>query len=144
MVKLYSVHDRPGSPAPDRDVVLVKEGFCWPAFFLTVLWPLWHRLWRVFVVVLALGAGLEAVLVVVGADQVTATAAGLAYSIAIGFGAGDWRRSGLLRQGYRPLGVVAAANRDAALRRFFDLHPEQAAGMGTATATGTAIGETVY
>jgi hypothetical protein len=144
MVKLYSVHDRPGSPAPDRDVVLVKEGFCWPAFFLTVLWPLWHRLWRTFIVVLLLGAGLEAALVVVGADGVTAAAAGLAYSIAIGYGAGDWRRSGLLRQGYRPLGVVAAANRDAALRRFYDLNPEHVAEIATATATGTAIGETVY
>ena len=58
-MKIYSVHDRPGSLAPDRDVVLVKEGFCWPAFFLTALWALWHRLWRAFVAMAFLGAGLR-------------------------------------------------------------------------------------
>ncbi len=137
-MRVYTVHDRPGSLAPDHDVVLVKEGFCWPAFFLTVLWALWHRLWRTLVVLLAIGAGLEAALHFAGADGVTAISAHLAYSLIVGFGANDWRRGGLLQRGYRSLGVVAAAGREVALRRFFDLHPDLAAGPRT------AIGETAF
>ncbi len=138
MVRIYTVYDQPGSLAPDHDVIVVKEGFCWPAFFLTVLWALWHRLWRTLVVLLAIGAGLEAALYFAGADDVTAIAARLAYSLIVGFGANDWRRGGLVQRGYRSLGVVAAAGREIALRRFFDLHPELAAGPRT------AIGKTAF
>lgn len=131
-MRIYTVHDRPGSLAPDRDAVSVKEGFCWPAFFLTVLWALWHKLWRAFVLMLVIGLGLEAVLYFAGADDVTATAARLGYSLIVGFGANDWRRHGLFVRGYRTLGIVAATGRDAALRRHFDLHPDDPAGPGTA------------
>lgn len=123
-MRIFSVHDRPGSPAPDRGVLLVKEGFCWPAFFLTALWALWHRLWRAAAALLVAGAGLEAALRYSGADQATAAAGWLAFSLLAGLGGNDWRRSGLLRRGYRRLGLVAATSREAALRRFFDLHPE--------------------
>ena len=119
-------------------MVLVREGFCWPAFFLTVLWALRHRLWRTLVVLLAIGAGLEAALYFAGADDVTVIAARLAYSLIVGFDANEWRREGLLRRGYRSLGVVAAAGREVALRRFFDLHPDLAADPRT------AIGETAF
>ncbi len=119
-------------------MVVVKEGFCWPAFFLTVLWVLWHRLWRTLVVLLAIGAGLETALHFAGADDVTTISARLAFSLIVGFGANDWRRGGLLKRGYRSLGVVAATGREVALRRFFDLHPDLAAGPRT------AIGETGF
>ena len=36
-MRLYSVHLRRHGLDPDRDIVLVKEGFSWPAFFITVL-----------------------------------------------------------------------------------------------------------
>ena len=137
-MRIYTVHDRPGSLAPDRDVVLIKEGFCWPAFFLTGLWALWHRLWLTFVLLLAAVAGIEAALYFAGADELTAAASRLAYSLVIGFGANDWRRGGLAQRDYRPLGVVAAASREAALRRYFDLHPD------ISTGPRTAIGETGF
>ncbi len=119
-------------------MVVVKEGFCWPAFFLSLPWALWHRLWRTLAVLLAIVAGLEAALYFAGADGVAAFSARLAFSLIVGFGANDWRRSGLLRQGYRPLGVVAAAGRDVALRRFFDLNPDLAAGPRR------VVGETAF
>ena len=32
---------------PIDKMVPVKEGFCWPAFFFSLFWTLWHRLWLV-------------------------------------------------------------------------------------------------
>ncbi|MBI2584926.1 MAG: DUF2628 domain-containing protein, partial [Rhodospirillales bacterium] len=36
-MRLYSVHLRRHGLDPDRDLVLVKEGFSWPAFLLSFL-----------------------------------------------------------------------------------------------------------
>ncbi len=41
---IYTVHVR-GRGRADDDVVLVKDGFSWPAFFFSLIWALWHRLW---------------------------------------------------------------------------------------------------
>ena len=49
---LYTVHappTLPGDGAPDpMGYVFVKEGFCWPAFFIADLWLLFRRMWIVF------------------------------------------------------------------------------------------------
>ena len=49
----YTVHLRRHGLDPERDVVLVKEGFSWPAFFLSFLWALWHQLWLAAALILA-------------------------------------------------------------------------------------------
>lgn len=37
-----------GTPALEAEqMVFVKEGFCWPALFVPLLWCLYHRLWLV-------------------------------------------------------------------------------------------------
>ena len=56
-VRFYSVHAQPWHPAnavhgADR-AVLVKEGFSWPAFLITLPWLIWHRMWIVLVFYLA-------------------------------------------------------------------------------------------
>jgi hypothetical protein len=99
-MRVYTVHYRPGSVAPDRDAVLVKEGFNWPAFLVA-----------------AVVAG-----AVTGPLGPFADAAGLALAVFLGAEANDWRRAWLARRGYVEQ-VVAAANRSAALRRFVDLLP---------------------
>lgn len=121
---VYTLHYRPDSPSPDRDVVLVNEGFCWPAFFVAAPWALWHGMWLACLLILAASLALETVLDLVGADPISAAAAGVGYSLIIAFSANDWRRARLTRRGYWWAGVVAATDRDAAMRRFFDLHPD--------------------
>ena len=58
-MRIYTVHlpAAAGDTGEDRAAaaVLVKEGFCWPAFFFAPLWALWHRLWLFFALVLAGG-----------------------------------------------------------------------------------------
>ncbi len=137
-MRVYTFHYLPESPEPDRDVVLVGEGFCWPAFLVAPLWALWHRLWLVFIVVAVCGIALDLALDFAGADSVTGVICGLAFSAIVGFGANDWRRASMTRRGYRMAGVVAAADRDAALRRFFDLNPDFDATAGRPG--GPAIG----
>ncbi len=110
--------------------MLIKEGICWPAFLLTALWALRHRMWRAFTCMIIAGVALQAALAFSGADEVTAAAAGLGFMALVAFGANDWRRAALGRLGYRLAGMSAASDRDTALRRFFDLHPPQPADAG--------------
>ena len=123
-MRVYTVHFRPGSLAPDRDTTLVKEGFCWPAFLFTFFWALWHRLWLVAALIVAVEIVIEVVLLLAGADEITRLACLLGFRIFIAYGANDWRRAKLTKRGYREAGVVAAPDEDAAVRRFFDLNPD--------------------
>jgi hypothetical protein len=127
-VRVYTVHCQFASPDFDRGVRLVKEGFCWPAFLVAPLWALWHRLWLVVFLVLLVGMAIDVALDFAGADTLSSWAVLLAYSVLIGSGASDWHRAALDRRGFREVGLVAARDEDAAVRRFFDLHPELAPG----------------
>jgi len=39
---------------PGGEFRAIKQGFCWPAFFFTFLWAIYHRLWLAAVVIIAL------------------------------------------------------------------------------------------
>lgn len=123
-MRIYTVHYLPVSLDPDHDAILVKEGFCWPAFFFSAFWALWHGLWLVALLVFAANLALELVLSFIGADPLTTAVPLLGLSAFIAYGANDWRRAKLGRQGYLDAGVVAARGRDMAARRFFDLNPD--------------------
>ena len=129
-MRVYTVHLRPGSTLPDRDAVLVKEGFCWPAFFLSFLWALWHRMWALALVLLALEIAVNTVGEALGLAAAAQGVATLGAALAVGFIANDLRRRWLARRGFDDAGVVAAAGCDAALRRFLDAHPALSFGMG--------------
>lgn len=123
-MRIYTVHYLPVSIGPDRNTVLVKEGFCWPALLFTALWALWHRLWLAAALIVAANFALELLLTLTGADPVSRAAATLGLSAFIGYGANDWLRAKLARLGYLDAGVVVARNAEAGALRFFDLHPE--------------------
>jgi hypothetical protein len=135
-MRVYTVHTRPLSAEPDRDAVLVKEGFCWPAFFFSVLWALGHRMWFTAIGFLLAVVGAEAAALFLGLDPVTDFALGLGVAAAIGYVANDCRRAALRRRGFVAAGIAAAAGTEAALRRWFDLNPpaddRPAAGFGAA------------
>ncbi len=119
-MRIYTVHYRPDGGG---DIVLVKEGFCWPAFLVGPLWALWHGLWVVALGFLALilllgGAGAAFAL-----DAVTAAALSVGAATAIGGTANDLRRWTLERRGYSEEGVAMGFGEDAALRRFLNNTP---------------------
>ena len=53
-LKVYTVHLRQPARDAERDLVIVREGFSWGAFLVSVLWALWNRLWLVAIVLMAL------------------------------------------------------------------------------------------
>lgn len=111
-MKVYTVHFRPpedakgtSGPGVDRDLLLIKEGFCWPAF-------------------LALGLILGAVLGALAAEPPVQAALSLGLAVAVGLVANDLRRWGCARRGLEFIDVVAGDGRDGAERRFLDHNPQ--------------------
>jgi hypothetical protein len=118
-MRIYTVLERPAAAGRDPDVVLVKEGFSWPAFLAPPLWALYQRQWLglvlyvLAVTLLGLFADLAAL------DPVTESALALGFTVLVGSGANDWRRRTLGRQGYALIGVVAAPDLGIAEARWF-------------------------
>ena len=125
----YTVHLRRHGLDPDRDLVLVKEGFSWPAFFFSVLWALWHRLWLVAGLFFLVQLAVSLVLAVWTPDPVSASAVSVGAALIVAYVANDLRRWTLGRRGFVESAVVAADGRDSAERRFLDDEPALAADL---------------
>jgi len=125
-MRFYTAHVRHGGLDPDRDVVLVKEGFSWPAFFFSVPWALLRRLWLAALALAAAIAAMEALARLVGLDPATRMALALGLSAGFGWLGNDLRRRKLEREGFVFRGAVAGENLDAALKRFLDAAPDLA------------------
>lgn len=118
-MRIYTVHLRMASREPDRDAVLVKEGFSWPAFFFTVIWALFTRQWLVAVILFGAGVVYSLILATLGFDPVATVAGGVLFNIGVGLLGNDLRRWSLAVRGYREAGVVAGDGLLAAERRWF-------------------------
>jgi hypothetical protein len=129
-MRLYTVHIRRPSRDPDRDVILVREGFSWGAFLFTALWALWRRMWLAAFLIVLGGLVLDSVVELAELDPVSEAVLTLAYQLYIGFAANDWRRRTLARRGFEEIAVVGAADIGDAERRYFD----QAVGAGAVPA----------
>ncbi|MFC5387236.1 DUF2628 domain-containing protein [Aquamicrobium segne] len=111
--------------------VLVRDGFAWVAFFLPLLWLLWHRLW---------GEAFVAVLLFCGFLLLGPVGSLLAFLVGlyVGLEGQAMRIAALRRRGYRQWGVVEGANLDDAHMRYayaaFDewLEPEPEPVIGMA------------
>ena len=119
-MRIYTVHDRPVPPGDDPDVVLVKEGFCWPALFVPALWLLFHRHWLGLILYLAVGALLGAAMAAAGLTAALQAVLAGGLNLMVATLANDGRRWALERQGYTFRAVVAGAGLDEAERRLFD------------------------
>lgn len=118
-MRLYTVHIRRLSREPDRDVVLVREGFSWGAFLFTALWALWHRLWLAALLIVLGGLVLDSIVELAELDPLSEAALSLAYALYIGFAGNDWRRRSLARRGYEEQAAVGGADLADAERRYF-------------------------
>ncbi len=126
-MRLYTVHLRRHGPDADSDLVLIKEGFCWPAFFLGPLWVLWHRLWLAALVLLVAGVALSGTALLLRLDGLSQGAVSVGFAVIVGFVANDLRRRRLARRHFTLAAVVSGAGREAAEWRFLDGEPALAA-----------------
>jgi Protein of unknown function (DUF2628) len=101
---------------PER-FVFVKEGFSWLAFFVTIPWLIWRRMWLVLVVYLLLTAALLP-LAEMTASPVSA-AIFILFGILVGLEANNLRRWTLERRGYRFVGAAVGDSMVEAEYRFF-------------------------
>ena len=131
-MRIDTVHLRHGGLDPDRDLVLVKEGFSWPAAIFSVLWALWNRLWAASALFLGLDVALQAGLAWIEASETVAFVLTLALAVAFGMVGNDLRRAALRRRGFAEVAVAAGADRLEAERRFVEASPRLAAEMGIA------------
>ncbi len=129
-MRLYTVHVRRHGVDADSDLVLIKEGFCWPAFFLGPLWALWHRLWLAALVLLIADLGLSGTALLLRLDGLSQGAVSVGFVAIVGFVANDLRRRRLERRRFTLAAVVSGAGREAAELRFLDGEPESAAELG--------------
>lgn len=108
----------PAGPDPDG-LVFVKEGFCWPAFYMTVPWLLWRRMW------LALIGYLIAIFAIISLvawlDGPLVWLINILFGLLIALEANNLRRWTLERRGYRLIGIASGANVSEAEFRFFAL-----------------------
>ena len=113
-MRVYTVHLRRQGLDPDRDIMLVKEGFCWPALLFLVLWALWCRLWWVAFGLLVIEVALSGAVALLGLDPLSEAAISLGFAVIVGFVANDLKRWTLRRQGFVEVAVVVAETQNAA------------------------------
>jgi len=122
-MRVYTVHENP-IYVDDRRIVLVKDGFCWPALFFTIIWAIYRRVW------LGLGVYIIGLVVLAALEASFASDAGIIYLLNFAFAlyvaaeANDWRRRSLIKRGYREVAVVIAEALEDAERRYFEMEAD--------------------
>lgn len=120
-MNVYTIHVKQEVRLPE--ILVIREGFCWPAFVFGPLWALRHRLWAAFATLCALIAALLTADWLLRPNGLVVAAAAAAVVLFAGFAGNDWRRAAAELRGWRMAGLAAAPDRDSALRRYFDLNP---------------------
>ena len=120
---LYSVYVRGGSPSADplahEKVRLIQSDFSWLAFVFPVVWLLFHRVWRWFLVILALEIGLSVLIEHFGLPDWSLLLTGIAIMAYVGVEARDWLGCALERRGFKLMATnIAAENEDEAYAAF--------------------------
>jgi hypothetical protein len=114
-MKSYDVYHH-----PTQGYQAVKQGFCWPAFFFTVIWAFVKKMWGIGI---AVGGVLLLLSIIEAAFEEGGSGGGalvmlliqLALYIFIGLNANDWRRDNLQKRGYEKLCTMQANTPDAAI-----------------------------
>jgi Protein of unknown function (DUF2628) len=123
-MSIYTVYQPPlraadAFPDPER-FVFVRDGFSFSAFLLAALWMLWHQMWLVLPLYIAVALGAEAVLYYAGVPVAVIAIIGLLASLLLGIEAATLRRFTLARQGWKDVGIVSGADQQDAEQRFFE------------------------
>jgi hypothetical protein len=120
-MRVWLVHGRPSSGRKGPKVVMLRDGFCWPALLVPTLWLLSRGL-----VALAL---LHAALVVALGVALPAAAAPFALAglqVFLGFEARNLQGWWLRLRGFRQEAVVVARDEDAAFLNLASFRPDLA------------------
>lgn len=106
---------------PTGDVQVVKQGWCWPAFFFSFIWAMVSKMWA-----LGVGAliGFFALGIVIGLSVPPELQDGIINLVAIavniyfGSSGNQLREKHLISRGFELKDTVTAANKDGAVALF--------------------------
>lgn len=99
--------------------VFLPEKFRWLALLFAPLWLLWHRLWLAFAGWLLVVVGLSLAAHAIGVEPRLAAPVLWLPTLFVAFEGSELIRRKLVRNGYREVAVLVAANIDEAEERFF-------------------------
>ncbi len=122
---VFAVYE-PRVQAPDVTeradrLAFVKEGFSWPAFFVPLLWLIYHRMWIELIVLLLVYIGLRFAFGTDAQGPAFMAWASFAIGVLFAFEANDLRAASLERRGYRFAGAASGRDRVDAERSFFSV-----------------------
>lgn len=117
-MSIFTVYENP-NPLSSELIVLVKEGFCWPAFFFSFLWALYEGLWSIaFLYLVILISGITFIKIFFFNENVV-----YLYLFIFNFGyaflVNDFRRIVIYFKGWPSLAIVQGKNLKEAEERFF-------------------------
>lgn len=121
---VFTVFEHP-TKGPDS-TIFVKEGFSGSAFVFSVLWALWHRMWIVAAILLAILATLSLAAYQLEIQEPVVSLINLGMGLIFGFEAHDLRAASLRRAGYREAGLVMAGDlEEAEFKHAYLLRPDR-------------------
>ena len=123
-MKSYTVHRfrrAAGDPATEADAtVFVKEGFCWPALFVPVLWLIYRQMWLVLVGFVAAAVALTMAPALLGFGEEVGALLAIALQVALATEGNDLRRWTLHRRSrYELAGLTYGPSLFEAELRYF-------------------------
>lgn len=117
---LYLPQDvSPAAPDSEHKLIVVKDGFSWAAFLLTLPWLLFNRLWPWSAAYLIANGLVELAARALGANETVVMFCYLSLSLFVALEAGMLRGQSLQKRGYRHIATFVARDRDEAELKFF-------------------------
>ena len=117
-MKLYNVLVKRNSVGEIDDIVLLKDGFSWLAFLFSGIWFFYHRMWKEFLVLIAVNVAFVFFAKFSSNFDRVLLESGFFFLIALN--ANYWRVEHLKKKGYEVVGLVFGANRIDAKLHFVD------------------------
>jgi hypothetical protein len=139
---IYTIHEHGDTPPGERDphAVFVREGFSLFALMFSILWFMFHRMWRETILIAV--AITLIVVIAIGGDMgiIGGNALRMVFSLGVAVFARDMWRAALARRGFREVGVVSGSTVEEAALEYL-LRPDAVIDPTSLVANKETIGE---
>lgn len=102
-------------------ITFIEEGFFWSAFFFSLPWFLFHKMWRNSIALIVIEMILSFIKRIELIGQFDFIVLQVFLMIAIGINAGYWLAQHLQKIGYKSMGFVLAHSEDEARLKFMQI-----------------------
>lgn len=107
-MKLYSVLVKKSPTGKIDDLVLLRDGFSWLAFFFNGLWFLYYQMWKEFLVLVSVNVAF--VFLAKISSNFDLVLLEIAFIFLVALNANYWRTDHLKKKGYEMVGLVFGVN----------------------------------